>query len=86
MKKIKSLIIVVMFLAVLILPILNAIIPGPTTSNVQVVPNPTNCAATVTLTAKISSGGFNITRAEYFIDATRSKWNRKADERSRWSL
>ena len=70
MKKIKSLIIAILVLAVLVLPILNAVAPGPTTSNVQVTPNPTNCAATVTLTAKISSGGFNITRAEYFIDAT----------------
>ncbi|MCK4432462.1 MAG: hypothetical protein KAV48_00870, partial [Methanomicrobia archaeon] len=57
-------------LAVLVLPILNAVVPGPTTSNVQVTPNPTNCAATVTLTAKISSGGFTITKAEYFIDTT----------------
>jgi len=68
MKKIKGGIITTMFLAVLILPILNATIPGPTTSNVQMTPNPTNCAATATLTAKISSGGFNITGAEYFID------------------
>ena len=70
MKKIKGGIIAAVLLAVLVLPILNAVVPGPTTSNVQVTPNPTNCAATVTLTAKISSGGFTITKAEYFIDTT----------------
>jgi len=68
MKKIKSLIIAILVLAVLVLPILNAVVLGPTTSNVQVTPNPTNCAATVTLTAKISGGGVNIAGAEYFID------------------
>jgi len=57
-------------LAVLVLPILNAV-SGPTTSNVQVTPNPTYCAATVTLTAKIDTGGCgNVDGAEYFIDTT----------------
>jgi hypothetical protein len=43
---------------------------GPITSNVGVSPNPTN-AASVSLTAAISdasTGGSNVTNAEYFID------------------
>ena len=38
------------------------------TWNVQVTPDPTNCATTVTLTATTGTGCGNITGAEYFID------------------
>ena len=38
------------------------------TWNVQVRPDPTNCATTVTLTATTGTGSGNITGAEYFID------------------
>ena len=44
---------------------------GPVTSNVAASPNPTNGASSVTLTASVSdasTGGSDISRAEYFID------------------
>ena len=42
--------------------------PIMSTWNVQVTPDPTNCATTVTLTATTGTGCGNITGAEYFID------------------
>ena len=42
---------------------------GPTTSAVTATPSPTNVAPTVTATVSdVSSGGSNVTAAEYFID------------------
>jgi len=45
---------------------------GPVTSGVNVAPNPTDGAATVTLTATVddsTTGGSNIAEAEYFVDS-----------------
>lgn len=44
---------------------------GPVTSNVTVMPSPTNGSVDVTLSATITAGaGLNVTAAEYFVDAT----------------
>jgi len=45
---------------------------GPVTSNTMAFPNPTNCAANVTLTARVDdsiTGNSSIAGAEYFTDA-----------------
>lgn len=44
---------------------------GPITSNVTVLPSPTNGSVDVTLSAAITaSAGLNVSAAEYFVDAT----------------
>lgn len=69
-RKMEGKMVVMALLILLILPIVSAV-PAVITSNIQVTPNPTNCAATVTLTATATSpSALNITRAEYFIDST----------------
>ncbi len=47
-------------------------LPGPIASSVAASPNPTGTASSVTLTASITdvnNGNYNVTSAEYFIDA-----------------
>jgi len=66
MKKIGSLFAILLTGAIAI-SVLGAVIII-STWNVQVTPDPTNCATTVTLTATTGTGCGNITGAEYFID------------------